>query len=142
MKNEKTILEEAHSIVNERDEDKDRRYGDFDDCMGRVAKLATILTGKHIEVSDAYWILIALKLSRESHYHKRDNMVDLVGYIQGLHSYLEKSLKPEDKLSEEVLEERMKHIGQNGNDGLHYDVSLDRKLQEARDDDEYEGYAP
>ena len=121
MKDEKSILQEAHSIVNERNEDKDRRYGSFDDCMGRVAALATILTGKEITVDDAYNILISLKLSRESHYHKRDNMVDLCGYVQGLHSYREKKLPTEDKLSEEVLEERMKHIGQNGNDGLHYD---------------------
>lgn len=120
----RSILEEAHDIVNNRDEDKDRRYGNFDECMGRVSALASILTGKQLTVDDAYWILICLKLSRESHYHKQDNMVDLVGYIQGLHSWREKSLPTEDKLSEEVLEERMKIIGQNGNDGLHYEAKL------------------
>ena len=125
MENEKSILEIAHEIVNNRDEDKDRRYGNFDECMGRVSALASILTGKQLTVDDAYWILVCLKLSRESHYHKQDNMVDLVGYIQGLHSWREKSLKEEDKLSEAALEERMKHIGQNGNDGLHYDVEYD-----------------
>ncbi len=116
----KSILQEAHDIVNERTEDKDRRYGSFDDCMGRVSALASVLTGKEITVDDAYNVLIALKLSRESHCHKRDNMVDLCGYVQGLHSYREKNLGPEDRLTEEALEERMKIIGQNGNDGLHY----------------------
>lgn len=121
MKDEKSILQEAHSIVNERNEDKDRRYGSFDDCMGRVSKLATILTGKDITTEDAYWVLVCLKLSRESHYHKRDNMVDMVGYLQGLHSFREKNLQTEDKLSEEALEKRMNIIGQNGNTGEHYD---------------------
>ena len=121
MENEKTILQEAHSIVNDRDEDKDRRYGNFDDCMGRTAALSTILTGKELTADDIYNVLIALKLSRESHYHKRDNMVDLCGYVQGLHTHREKNRQPEDKLSEEALEERMNIIGQNGNDGLHYE---------------------
>ena len=120
---EKSILQEAHDIVNERNEDKDRRYGAFDDCMGRVSAIATVLTGKEITIDDAYNILIALKLSRESHYHKHDNMVDLCGYIQGLHSYREKNLPPENKLSEEVLEKRMDIIGQNGNTGEHYEQS-------------------
>lgn len=107
MKNEKSILQEAHSIVNERNEDKDRRYGDFDTCMGRTAALASILTGKDLTADDMYNVLISLKLSRESHYHKRDNMVDAVAYLQGLHSYREKNLPAEDKLTEEVLEERI-----------------------------------
>ena len=93
MKNKKSILEEAHDIVNIRDEEKTRRYGDFDDCMGRVSKIATVLTGKEITVDDAFNILIALKLSRESHSHKHDNMVDLCGYIQGLHNHREKTAK-------------------------------------------------
>lgn len=114
------ILEEANEIVNNRTEDKERRYGSFPECMGRVAALSTILCGKDISVDDAFNILIALKLSRESHSHKRDNMVDLVGYIQGKHSYLESKLPKEEKLTEEELEDRMKIIGQNGNDGLHY----------------------
>ena len=125
MNYDKSILEEAHSIVNERDEDKNRRYGDFDECMDRVARLASILTGKELSVDDAYWILVSLKLSRESHYHKRDNMVDLVGYLQGLHSYREKNLPDEEKLDEEALERRMNIIGQNGNTGEHYDTEYD-----------------
>ena len=119
---DKSILEMAHDIVNNRDEDKNRRYGDFDDCMGRVSKLATVLCNKEITVDDAYNILICLKLSRESHYHKKDNMVDLVGYIQGLHSYREKNLDAKQKLSESELEDRMDIIGQNGNNGDHYDA--------------------
>ena len=89
MKDEKSILQEAHDIVNIRDEEKTRRYGDFDECMGRVSTLATVLTGKKITVDDAFNILIALKLSRESHSHKRDNLVDLCGYIQGAHNHRE-----------------------------------------------------
>ena len=85
----KSILEMAHDIVNKRDEEKDRQYGSFEDCMKRVSQLATIFTGKEITADDAYWIMISLKLSRESHCHKEDNLVDLCGYIQGLHAHRE-----------------------------------------------------
>lgn len=105
---DKTILEEANEIVNNRTEDKTRRYGDFDECMTRVSKIASVLTNKEITVEDAFNILIALKLSRESHYHKRDNMVDLAGYIQGLHSYREANLNSDSKMTESEIEERMR----------------------------------
>ena len=40
--------------------------------------------------------LVALKFSRESYNHKRDNLLDAVAYIQGLENYInEKGQYPE-----------------------------------------------
>lgn len=124
MENKKTVLEMAHEIVNNRSEDKDRRYGSFEECMGRVSDLASTISGKTITVDDAFVMMISLKLSRESNYHKEDNIVDLLGYIQGWHDHRERqSYRDQLALNElEVdMEKRMDVIGQNGNDGLHYD---------------------
>lgn len=117
------ILDEADKIVNHRSEDNDRRYGSFEDCMTRVSKLASIISGKDITVDDAFIIMVSLKLSRESNFHKRDNLVDLVGYVQGWHDYREKlALQEEDTLYDEAhSDERMSKIGRNGNEGLHYE---------------------
>jgi hypothetical protein len=41
------------------------------------------VTGEHM-----YMALIALKFSRESYNHKRDNLLDAVAYIQGLENYI------------------------------------------------------
>ena len=103
----KTILEKAHEIVNNRSEDKERRYGNFEECMTRVSKLASIISDKEITVDDTFVIMMALKLSRESHYHKEDNLIDLLGYIQGWHDYRESQLPSESKLTEEELEEKI-----------------------------------
>jgi hypothetical protein len=35
--------------------------------------------------------LVALKFSRESYNHKRDNLLDAVAYIQGLDNYIEEN---------------------------------------------------
>lgn len=84
----KSILEEAHEIVNERSEERDRRYGDFDESMDKMSKLATIMCGKEITIKDCFMLLMALKLSRESYAHTTDNLRDLCGYVQGLENYL------------------------------------------------------
>jgi len=74
---EKTILEEAIEIVVDRKDGRD--YGSFSEGIFNG------MTGHDIETKDMYAALIALKLSRESYHHKRDNLVDACGYMQGLH---------------------------------------------------------
>ena len=90
MKSEQdqSILQEAHNIVNERDEEKDRMYGPFSEGMDRAAKIFSGMTGLDITGREMYMALIALKFSRGSYHHKRDNLLDAVGYIQGLENYL------------------------------------------------------
>ena len=73
-----SILKKAEAIVNS----KARDYGDPVDNMNKIAKLATILTGKTLTDSDICKVQIALKLTREINKHKEDNLVDLVGYTE------------------------------------------------------------
>lgn len=81
------ILEKANDIVNNRSEEKERMYGPMYDTHCLTARLTSLFTGKDISVTDIYWMKIAMKLAREAHSHKTDNLVDLCGYIQGLEDY-------------------------------------------------------
>tara|TARA_R100000951_G_C2649890_1_gene183999 strand:+ start:2094 stop:2357 length:264 start_codon:yes stop_codon:yes gene_type:complete len=83
------ILRKADEIVNKRSEEKERQYGDFHDTMGKTAKMASIMSSKDITIQDAYNVLIALKLARESHSHKEDNLLDAVAYVGSLNDFLE-----------------------------------------------------
>jgi hypothetical protein len=83
------ILEQANQIINERSEEKERQYGPFIECNARAAKIASVLCSKEITTLDIYHFQIALKLARESHAHKEDNLLDLVAYIGALNNYHE-----------------------------------------------------
>ena len=67
-----SILTEAESIVN------GSRNSDYGGTEGieRIAKVASLLTNKELEAKDIIFVMIALKLVRESFKHKRDNLVD------------------------------------------------------------------
>ena len=67
-----SILTEAESIVN------GSRNSDYGGTEGieRIAKVASLLTNKELEAKDIIFVMIALKLVRESFNHKRDNLVD------------------------------------------------------------------
>ena len=83
-----SILLEAEGIVNKRSEEEDRQYGPFSEGMERAAMIFNGMTGMNIGAEHMYKALIALKLSRESYKHKRDNLLDAVAYIQGLENYI------------------------------------------------------
>ena len=61
---------------------------------------ATIMTGKQITVDIAFAIMIGLKFAREKQVHKRDNMVDVCGYMEGWNEYKEKQAWAEAKNNE------------------------------------------
>tara|TARA_R110000803_G_scaffold61223_1_gene120965 strand:- start:4652 stop:4915 length:264 start_codon:yes stop_codon:yes gene_type:complete len=81
------ILEEANKIVNERSEEKERQYGPFIESMQKTARIASEMSSKDLTTEDCYNVLIALKLSRESHSHKEDNLLDVVAYLASLNDY-------------------------------------------------------
>jgi len=87
MAKQKSILEEAHEIVNERSEEADRNYGPFTEGMERAAMIFNGMTGHNVSGGDMFKALVALKFSRESYNHKKDNLLDAVAYIQGLENY-------------------------------------------------------
>lgn len=81
------ILEKANQIVNERSEEKEREYGPFSECNRRAAVIASVLSNKEVTTLDIYHFQIALKLARESHAHKEDNLLDAAAYIGALNNY-------------------------------------------------------
>tara|TARA_Y100000766_G_scaffold44216_1_gene34309 strand:- start:1571 stop:1840 length:270 start_codon:yes stop_codon:yes gene_type:complete len=80
------ILKEADKIINERSEEKERNYGPFSEGMRRAALIASGATGKDITAEDMYMCMVALKLSRESYNHKKDNLLDAVAYLGALNN--------------------------------------------------------
>lgn len=88
-----SILKRAHRIVFERAEEKDRQYGDFEECMQKAADIATVLCGKNIDVKEVYKITIAMKLARESYQHKEDNLLDTIAYLAALNESYKKNEK-------------------------------------------------
>lgn len=88
MKTQKkrSICQEAHDIVYERSEEKERQYGPFNEGMERAAQIASGATGKDITDKDMYMIIVALKLSRESYMHKEDNILDAIAYLAALNN--------------------------------------------------------
>ena len=83
------ILDEASGIVNNRSEEADRQYGPFSEGMDRAAMIFTGMTGIEVTGEHMFKAIVALKFSRESYNHKRDNLLDAVAYIQGLDNYIE-----------------------------------------------------
>lgn len=84
------ILKKADEIVNERAEEKERQYGNFEESLRRAAQIASGITRKEFKGSDIYFALIALKLSRHSYNYKQDNLLDAVAYLGSLDNYIQK----------------------------------------------------
>lgn len=74
-----SILDEAKAIV---EGSRHSDYGDARESFGRVATIASVMTGKELSPEDCCAVLMAVKLVRESFNHKRDNLVDLCGYTE------------------------------------------------------------
>ena len=82
------ILLQAHRIVFERSEEKERQYGPFRQSMEMATEIFNLISpGTNLSTQDMYRAMIALKLSREAHAHKKDNLLDLVAYIAALDDY-------------------------------------------------------
>ncbi len=84
----KNIIKEAHEIIHERSQEKERSYGPFSEGMCRAAKIAQGITGKDFTAEDVYACMIALKLSRHSYNYKRDNLLDAIAYIGALDDFI------------------------------------------------------
>ena len=96
------ILERANEIANKRSEEKERQYGPMEETHKRTAELCSLLTGKEITTTDIYWMKVAMKLAREAHSHKEDNLVDACAYLSGLNDWQEKlSEKQKSRLEAE-----------------------------------------
>lgn len=83
---EETVCQEADRIVGG---PKREEYGDPRESLERVAKMWTIIVDSFVGPQDVALMMICMKIAREYHAHKRDNIVDMIGYAKLLQSYEE-----------------------------------------------------
>lgn len=83
------ILKKADEIINQRSEEKERQYGPFMECNEKAARIASILTGKHLTALDVSWVQAAVKMAREANSHKEDNLLDLVATVGAINNEYE-----------------------------------------------------
>ena len=95
MSIDKSILLDAHNIVYKDADGHD--YGSFDQNMQDACNFAMVMTGNMVTMDMAYALMIGLKFAREKQVHKRDNMVDVCGYMEGWAEYKEKQAWAEAK---------------------------------------------
>lgn len=76
--NNGAILLEAHALVNAERQDA---YGPPSASFDRIAALWTAYLGHTVTAKDVAVCMALLKLAREAHSHKRDNLLDAAGYI-------------------------------------------------------------
>jgi hypothetical protein len=78
-----SILTEAHGLVHG---DRQASYGHPAVDFARTAALANVLLSHRLDTDlgpeDVAMFLVCVKLSRECHEHKRDNLVDAAGYLE------------------------------------------------------------
>lgn len=75
------IFKHADGIVNERKEEKEREYGEFEDSMRSASVIASEMTGHKLSTDDMYKIMIALKMSRLRFNSKYDTILDSIAYL-------------------------------------------------------------
>lgn len=77
MDDAKSIADEAIELVyGDRGADYGHPYHDY----ARTADTFNALTGNFLSPKDAVLLMMCVKMSREQNKHKRDNLVDLIGY--------------------------------------------------------------
>ena len=95
---EKSILEEAIEI---RRGARNADYGDAVKNFDHIAGIFHAMTGRAISAADCVRVMISVKLAREAHRHKRDNMVDLCGYVDILHLVEERDMNESNNIKSE-----------------------------------------
>lgn len=73
------VLEEALRITKG---DRQATYGPPDQDFARTAAMWSAIKGIPFEAKEVALFMIALKISRETHQRKRDNLVDIAGYAR------------------------------------------------------------
>lgn len=74
-----SVLNEAQRLVHG---DRNASYGHPLDDFRRTAKMWSAILGVEVRPEQVGLCMIAVKLSRECHRPKRDNLVDIAGYAE------------------------------------------------------------
>lgn len=89
------ILKKADKIINGERQDS---YGSPEDCFADIAymwdayltvKYKEYLRSSELDSADVAFMMSLLKIVRELHNHKEDNLVDCVGYIDIANNLIE-----------------------------------------------------
>jgi len=72
------ILLAAHALING---DRQADYGKPEESLERIAAMWSAYLGHTITPQDVALCMTLLKIAREAHFHKQDNLVDAAGYI-------------------------------------------------------------
>jgi hypothetical protein len=78
MTETKSILAEAEGIIYG---DRERTYGNPGRNLRVIADYWTVLFGVKVSPEKVALAMVLLKVAREQHQHKRDNLVDGAGYL-------------------------------------------------------------
>ncbi len=84
-----SILSEAERIVNG---DRQADYSDPVENFKHISAIASSISKESLSPTTCAIVMIAVKLARENHKHKRDNLVDLAGYVEILNRIKEKEV--------------------------------------------------
>lgn len=82
-----SILQEAEKIVHG---DRGDSYGHPYDNFKQTAELWSAILGVPVSIKQVGLCMVAVKISRECHAPKRDNLVDIAGYAETICMALEK----------------------------------------------------
>jgi hypothetical protein len=72
--------EDVHEILADRQKDYGHPYDDFKRVAEAASAYGFSRNGNELSPSDVPFFMILLKLSRETHKHKDDNLTDIKGY--------------------------------------------------------------
>lgn len=75
----KSILQEAEALVHG---DRNASYGHPLDDFKRTARMWSAILGIDVQPHQVGLCVVAVKISRECHAPKRDNLVDIAGYAE------------------------------------------------------------
>ena len=76
---DESILSEAERIVNG---DRQADYSDPVENFKHISAIASSISKENLSPTTCAIVMIAVKLARENYKHKRDNLVDLAGYVE------------------------------------------------------------
>ena len=85
-----SVLSEAERIVNG---DRQADYSDPVENFKHIASIASAISKEDLSPTTCAIVMIAVKLARENYKHKRDNLVDLAGYVEILHRIKENEVE-------------------------------------------------
>ena len=94
-----SVLEEADHIVSV---DRQKDYGHPYDDYTKVAKIASVIFGIEATAEQCAMFMIGVKMSRQLNKHKRDNLVDMAGYVKVLDMIIERRASLDKKTSEVI----------------------------------------